>query len=111
MHLNKAPCPDGMNLSFYPYFWAVIGKDVANAILSFVNNYGVITRNNFTKNILIPKMKKPELVSDLRPITLCIVIDCIVFKMLANRLNLAWRIVLLNHRVHLSLEDIFLITS
>ncbi|KAK6779633.1 hypothetical protein RDI58_021817 [Solanum bulbocastanum] len=47
MHSNKAPGPDGMNFSFYPSFWAVIGKDVVNAIIIFVNNYGVITGNYF----------------------------------------------------------------
>lgn len=87
MHPDKAPGPDGLNPAFYQNFWAVVGKDVTNAILNCVDNNGVIPGNNFTKIILIPKKKQLQLVSDLRPISPCKVIDRIVSKMLAKRMK------------------------
>lgn len=36
---TKAPRPDGMNAQFYKNFWHIVGDDVINVILNFLN-YG-----------------------------------------------------------------------
>lgn len=87
MHPDKSPGPDGMNSAFYQRFWNTVGEDVTNACLSFINNCSLPMGLNDTSIVLIPKKQKPEILSDMRLITLCNVLYKIVAKMLANRMK------------------------
>lgn len=84
----KAPGPDGMPSAFYKNFWDVVGRKVTSEVLQILNEGAPIPVEwNQTVMSLIPKVKTPESVSELRPISLCNVLYKIVAKILANRLK------------------------
>jgi hypothetical protein len=83
----KAPGPDGMPAIFYKRFWEVVGDHVKNEVLQVLNGGPVPADWNNTTVVLIPKVKNPECIKDLRPISLCNVIYKIVSKVLTSRLK------------------------
>lgn len=72
----KAPGPDGLPALFYQRFWSVVGPDVTTAVISVLNGEKMNPRWNQTQITLIPKIKKPCKMSDLRPISLCFPSSC-----------------------------------
>ena len=83
----KASGPDGMPSIFYQHYWHLIGDDVARAMLFCLQNGHFPPDLNHTYLTLIPKVKKPEQVTEFRPIALCNVLYKLVSKVLANRLK------------------------
>ena len=71
--------PDGMPPLFYQHYWELVGKDITNSVLSFLNSATLPKHLNHTFITLIPKVKNPELVSQFRPISLCNVLYKIFF--------------------------------
>ena len=65
----------------------MVGDDVINAVLDFLNNGAMSPDVNVTQIVLIPKIKSPKKMSDFRPISLCNVIYKTISKVLANRLK------------------------
>ena len=57
MGSTKALGPDGMNALFYKNFWHIVGNDVVNAMLYFLNNGVMLPNLNHTNIVLIPKVK------------------------------------------------------
>lgn len=87
MHPDKSPGPDGMNPAFYQRFWNIIGPDTVKECRQILSS-GKISQNlNDTLVVLIPKKTNPEVLTDLRPISLCNVLIKIITKMLANRMK------------------------
>lgn len=72
---------------FYQNFWSLVGGDVTNSILYYLNSGSIPTHLNHTFITLIPKTKNPERVTKFRPISLCNVLYKIFSKVLANRLK------------------------
>jgi len=70
---TKVPGPDGMNALFYQ---------------NFLQTGHMVSDINYTHIVLIPKVKNPEKMADLRPISLCNVMYKIISKVLVNRLKL-----------------------
>ncbi|XP_074299355.1 uncharacterized protein LOC141630432 [Silene latifolia] len=85
---SKSSGPDGITPKFFQVFWPQIGYMVTSAILRFLNSGVMLKEWNNTLIVLIPKVDKPELVSQYRPISLCNVLYRLASKCLANRLKL-----------------------
>ena len=79
--------PDGVPPIFYQNYWQLIGNDVTQSILSFLNIATLPTYLNHTFMTLIPKVKSPELISEYRPISLYNVLCKIFSKVMENRLK------------------------
>jgi len=71
---TKTPRPNGMNAFFKQKFWHIVGDDVTNAVLNFLNSGNMDLKVNCTHIVLIPKLKFPEKMFDYRLISLCNVI-------------------------------------
>lgn len=84
----KAPGADGMTSLFYKKYWDTVGEDITKEVLHFLNGGALPSRWNETIIVLIPKVKNPEKLKDLRPISLCNVVYKIASKVLSNRLKL-----------------------
>lgn len=95
MHPDKSPGPDGFNLCFYQTFWEDVGQYVTDVCLECLNNCSLPESLNDTNIVLIPKVRQPSKMTDLRPILLCNVIVKIMTKVLANRLKLMLNSVIL----------------
>lgn len=87
MKSSAAPGPDGLPALFYQSYWAEIGTEIIEYALNILNNNGDPGNINHTFLCLIPKVKKPTLPSDFRPIALCNVILKIIIKTIANRIK------------------------
>jgi hypothetical protein len=87
MHPTKAPGPDGMSALFFQKYWHIVGNDISNAILDFLNSGRMLGSINFTHIVLIPKVAAPERMAQFRPISLCNVLYKIASKVLVNRMK------------------------
>ncbi|XP_074299040.1 uncharacterized protein LOC141630054 [Silene latifolia] len=85
---SKSPGPDGITPKFFQTFWPQVGHLVTMALLRFLNSGVMLKEWNNTHIVLIPKVDKPEMISQYRPIGLCNVIYRLASKCLANRLKL-----------------------
>lgn len=84
---SKAPGLDGMIASFFQKYLHVVGSNVSNAVIDFLNSGRMLGCINFTHIVLIPKIKDPQCMSQFRPISFCNVIYKIVSKVLVNRMK------------------------
>jgi hypothetical protein len=83
----KAPGPDGMPAVFYKRFWDIIGDRVTEEVLQVLNGGELPADWNETCVALIPKVKNPDCIKNMRPISLCNVVYKIISKVLAKRLK------------------------
>ena len=94
----KAPGLDGMPPIYYQNYWNLVGEDVTNTILSYLNSATLPHPLNHTFITLIPKIKNLTSVSDYRPISLCNVLYKIFSKVLTNRLKKNLPSIILEHQ-------------
>ncbi|XP_019199079.1 PREDICTED: uncharacterized protein LOC109192832 [Ipomoea nil] len=87
MFPDKAPGPDGMNPGFYQKFWDIVGTDVTGFMLECLNMGAFPPGLNESNIVLIPKTQSPEMVTDLRLITLSNVVYKVAAKVIANRMK------------------------
>ena len=88
MHLGKSPGPDGLPVLFYNNFLDLVGDEVCDLVVRFLNFRGMPNNINDTTVVLILKVKKPKEMKDLRPISLCNISYKLISKALANQLKL-----------------------
>jgi hypothetical protein len=84
----KAPGPDGMPSLFYKKYWHIMGDTIVKEVLNVLNGGDMPEGWNDTYVVLIPKVKDPSRIKDLRPISLCNVLYKLVSKVLTNRLKI-----------------------
>ena len=65
-----------------------MGNEVTDVVLDFLQSGNMEHEVNYTHIVLIPKVKKPEKMTNIRLISLCNVIYKIISKVLANKLKL-----------------------
>jgi hypothetical protein len=83
----KAPRADGFPTRFYQRHWGTLKTDVIRAIKEFFSTGHMPELVNETVIVLITKKDNPDLLSDIRPISLCNVLYKVVSKCLFNRLG------------------------
>lgn len=83
----KAPGLDGMPAVFYKRFWDLVGDVVQGEVLEVLNGGQIPAGWNETVIVLIPKVKNPTHLKELRPISLCNVVFKIVTKVIACRMK------------------------
>lgn len=72
---------------FFKKYWDIVGEQLTAEVLEVVRGGSMPTGWNDTIISLIPKVERPDKVTDLRPISLCNVIYKVVSKVLSNRLR------------------------
>ena len=105
----KAPRPNGMSLLSYQTFWNLLGDDVSQSALYFLNSATFPAHLNDTFITLIPKVNSLKLMSKFRPINFYNVLYKISLKVLANRLKRFYQKLSPSTRVYSLRVDIFLI--
>lgn len=70
VHL-KSPGPNGFSVYSYHTYLHIIGKEVSNVVLNFLNEGAFDKYINYTYIVLILKVKNPVVASDFRPVSLC----------------------------------------
>jgi hypothetical protein len=83
----KAPGPDGMPAIFFTKIWRTVGDKVQEEALGVINGGEIPEGWNDATVVLIPKVKDPQRLKDLRPISLCNMLYKIISNVLANRLK------------------------
>jgi len=84
---DKSPGPDGLNFKSIKQFWELLKPDISRFLDEFHVN-GVFPKGGNASFItLIPKVKHPQSLNDIRPISLIGCVYKIVAKILANRLK------------------------
>ena len=84
---NKSPRTGWYVTNLFKHYWNIVGLEVVNCVLSFINSGRMPCRLNDTYICLIPKVKSPQKITKFRPISLCNVVYRLISKILANRLK------------------------
>lgn len=87
MHPEKSPGMDGLNQTFFQTYWNIVGLYVTKFCPEFFDTGELMGGVNHTLVCLIPKVKKPKRMTELRPISLCNVLMRILSKVMENRLK------------------------
>lgn len=83
----KAPGPDGFQPVFYQDCWDVVGESVNKFVLDFFETRQLPPKIKDALVVPIPKIGKPEKISQFRPISLCNVLFKTITKTMVNRLK------------------------
>ena len=83
----KAIEPNGLHASFYQKMWSIVGETVCKFVIDFLIREGYLMGVNDTFISLIPKVRNPKVVGQLRSISFFNVSSMLITKILTNRLT------------------------
>ena len=83
----KAPGRDGMPPLFYQNYWILLGNNVTQSVLHYLNLGSLLVALGHSFVTLILKVKNLEFVSQFRPISQSNVLYRVFCKVLANRMK------------------------
>ncbi|CAA7051323.1 unnamed protein product [Microthlaspi erraticum] len=83
----KAPGPDGFQPIFYQENWEVVKESVTRFVLDFFRSGNLPVGINDAIVVLIPKVLKPERITQFRPISLCNVLFKTITKTIVMKLK------------------------
>lgn len=83
----KAPGPDGFQPFFFQKNWDMVGKELASFVQGIYAGTENIASVNKTLLVFIPKISKPEVISQFRPIKLCNTVYKVVSKTLVHKIK------------------------
>ncbi|VFQ95756.1 unnamed protein product [Cuscuta campestris] len=83
---DKAPGPDGYTAAFFKDQWAVVGRDIYEAVLEFFTSGKLLRQINHAMIVLIPKSSHNPTIKDFRPIACLNVLYKVITKILAKRM-------------------------
>jgi hypothetical protein len=87
LKVDKSPGPDGWTVEFFKHFFDLVGDDILEMIEESRTLGFIPGALNSTFITLIPKVNKPRLFGDFRPISLCNLCYKIISKVIANRIK------------------------
>lgn len=87
MHPDKSPGLDGLNPVFFQTYWTIMRADVVRFCKNFFSNGAIPEGLNCSLVCLIPKVKNPQQMTELRPISLCNVLMRILSKVMTNKMK------------------------
>ncbi|XP_061368719.1 uncharacterized protein LOC133311659 [Gastrolobium bilobum] len=83
----KAPGPDGFPALFFQRNWKILKDQVLTSMRGYLDKPQLIQEINYTMLALIPKIERPCLMKQFRPIALCNSIYKGLSKILANKIK------------------------
>lgn len=84
---SRAPGPDGFTAKFYQEYWEFVGPSIITVVQNLFDTGILPDGFNHTNLFLIPKVRTPESIKEIRPISLYNVIYKIISKILVWRLK------------------------
>lgn len=87
INCESAPGPDGFTALFFQKYWSFVKFQVIAEVLGFFKSGVIPAEWNHTHLCLIPKVKNPQHMSEVRPISLCSVLYKIISKIISSRLK------------------------
>lgn len=76
----KALGPDGFQPVFYQDCWEIVGHSVSRFVLTFFETGVLPPATNDALLVLLPKVQKPERITQFRPVSLCNVLFKVITK-------------------------------
>lgn len=92
MHLDKSAGPDGLNPAFFQKFWKLLGDEIFQCRIKWLQDVSFPANLNDTILVLIPKKDQADSMKYMRLIALCNVLYKVIAKVLSNILKIIPRI-------------------
>jgi hypothetical protein len=85
---DKSRGPDGWIVDFFLHYFNMVGEELLVVVEELSRRGEVIKALNLTFLVLIPKVNKPLIFGDFRPIALCNLYYKVIANILANKIKL-----------------------